>query len=222
MLLALLERAGQTVGKDQLHRTVWPDTVVEEANLSQHIFTIRKLLGATETEPYIATVARRGYQFVAPVISRAQAPTATAAMADAPHIAARCGSKSRCPPRRRWPFDPHRRLPWQPTDRASSSSRARATRRGSTCDSWENSLQCRLPAPRARPIPSSLPTAAGWASKPIGDSAKFRATAASRWRSATSRNCAAPRGLRATISFMRPARRRACGRLPLMAARPRR
>ena len=76
VLLALLERAGQTVGKDQLLRTVWPDTVVEEANLSQHIFTIRKLLGATDHEPYITTVPRRGYQFVAPVASRAAAQVA--------------------------------------------------------------------------------------------------------------------------------------------------
>lgn len=87
VLLALLERSGQTVGKDQLLRTVWPDTVVEEANLSQHIFTIRKLLGATETEPYIATVPRRGYQFVAPVINRAPAPAAIAGDNDGPSFA---------------------------------------------------------------------------------------------------------------------------------------
>lgn len=70
VLMALLEQAGQTVGKDHLLRTVWPDTVVEEANLSQQIFTIRKLLGTTEKEPYIATVPRCGYRFVAPVIGR--------------------------------------------------------------------------------------------------------------------------------------------------------
>lgn len=67
VLLALLDRAGQTVEKDDLLRTVWPDTVVEEANLSQQIFTLRKLLGQSDDEPYIATVPRRGYRFVAPV-----------------------------------------------------------------------------------------------------------------------------------------------------------
>lgn len=86
VLLALLERAGQTVGKDQLLRTVWPDTVVEEANLSQHIFTLRKLLGATDHEPYIATVPRRGYQFVATVTSRAPAPVQGATEPDPPGL----------------------------------------------------------------------------------------------------------------------------------------
>src|SRR5918994_1109875 len=48
VLLALVERAGQTVDKDELLRIVWSDAVVEEANLSQQIFTLRKLLGQTE------------------------------------------------------------------------------------------------------------------------------------------------------------------------------
>ena len=73
VLLALVERSGHTVDKDELLRIVWPDTVVEEANLSQHIFMIRKLLGQTDAHPYIATVPRRGYQFVAPVENRAVA-----------------------------------------------------------------------------------------------------------------------------------------------------
>lgn len=72
VLLALVERAGHTVDKDQLLRVVWPDTVVEEANLSQQIFTIRRLLAQTDAEPYITTVPRRGYRFVAPVENRAR------------------------------------------------------------------------------------------------------------------------------------------------------
>jgi eukaryotic-like serine/threonine-protein kinase len=67
VLLALLDRAGQTVDKDDLLRTVWPDTLVEESNLSQQIFTLRKLLGQRTDDLYIATVPRRGYRFVAPV-----------------------------------------------------------------------------------------------------------------------------------------------------------
>ena len=67
VLLALLDRAGHTVDKDDLLRTVWPATIVAEANLSQQIFTLRKLLGQCDDTPYIATVPRRGYQFVAPV-----------------------------------------------------------------------------------------------------------------------------------------------------------
>lgn len=75
ILLALLERAGQTVGKDELLQIVWPDTVVEEANLSQQIFLIRKLLGQSDENPFIATVPRRGYQFVAPVTTRPHTAT---------------------------------------------------------------------------------------------------------------------------------------------------
>ncbi|HVL68356.1 MAG TPA: winged helix-turn-helix domain-containing protein [Vicinamibacterales bacterium] len=77
VLLALVERAGQTVEKDELLRLVWPDTVVEEANLSQQIFTIRKLLGQTDEQPYIATVPRRGYRFVATVARMPQSETTT-------------------------------------------------------------------------------------------------------------------------------------------------
>lgn len=67
VLVALLERAGHTVEKDELLRTVWPDTIVEEANLTQQIFNVRKLLGQTDDVPYITNVPRRGYRFVAPV-----------------------------------------------------------------------------------------------------------------------------------------------------------
>ncbi|MDP3717496.1 MAG: winged helix-turn-helix domain-containing protein [Acidobacteriota bacterium] len=68
VLLALVERPGQTVEKDELLRIVWPDAVVEEANLTQQVFTIRRLLGTAPGDAgYIVTVARRGYRFVAPV-----------------------------------------------------------------------------------------------------------------------------------------------------------
>ena len=88
VLLALVERAGQTVNKDELFRIVWSDAVVEEANLSQQIFTLRKLLGHTDDEPYIVTVPRRGYRFVAPVSApadrAARRPAAPAQAARAP------------------------------------------------------------------------------------------------------------------------------------------
>jgi DNA-binding winged helix-turn-helix (wHTH) protein len=67
-LLVLVQNRGRLIDKDELLSRVWPDTVVEEANLSQNIFTIRKILGDTPKDRrYIATVAGRGYQFVAPV-----------------------------------------------------------------------------------------------------------------------------------------------------------
>jgi len=45
LLLALLERSGHVVLKDDLMKLLWPDTFVEESNLGQHIFLIRKSLG---------------------------------------------------------------------------------------------------------------------------------------------------------------------------------
>ena len=68
VLLVLVERQGGIVGKDELMEKVWPDTYVEESNLSQNIYTLRKTLGETpEGDGYIATVPRRGYRFSAPV-----------------------------------------------------------------------------------------------------------------------------------------------------------
>lgn len=75
VLLALVERAGQTVEKDDLLGIVWPDAVVEEANLTQQVFTIRRMLGTAPGDAgYIVTVARRGYRFVAPVMRVPIAP----------------------------------------------------------------------------------------------------------------------------------------------------
>lgn len=63
ILLALVENSGNVVSKDDLLKRVWPDTFVEEANLSQHIFVLRKTLGDTvEDKRYIVTVPGRGYQ----------------------------------------------------------------------------------------------------------------------------------------------------------------
>ena len=76
VLRALIERHGRTVEKDELLGIVWPDTIVEESNLSQQIFMIRRLLGQTDEHPYIATVPRRGYRFVANVVVHDDAPAA--------------------------------------------------------------------------------------------------------------------------------------------------
>jgi Tol biopolymer transport system component/DNA-binding winged helix-turn-helix (wHTH) protein len=67
-LLLLVQNRGRLVDKDELLSRLWPDTVVEEANISQSIFTVRRILGdSPKNHRYIATVAGRGYQFVAPV-----------------------------------------------------------------------------------------------------------------------------------------------------------
>jgi DNA-binding winged helix-turn-helix (wHTH) protein len=63
-LLALVENAPRIVEKDELLKTVWPDTFVEESNLSQNVFSLRKVLGEPEC---IENVPKRGYRFIAPV-----------------------------------------------------------------------------------------------------------------------------------------------------------
>jgi DNA-binding winged helix-turn-helix (wHTH) protein len=68
VLLLLVSNAGQLVEKDELLKQVWPNTFVEEANLTQNIFLLRRVLGHERAGPrYIETVTRRGYRFVADV-----------------------------------------------------------------------------------------------------------------------------------------------------------
>src|SRR5215204_4073782 len=65
-LVALVEQSGHCIGKEELMRRVWPDSFVEENNLSQNISHLRRALH-TEGEQYIETVPRRGYRFNANV-----------------------------------------------------------------------------------------------------------------------------------------------------------
>ncbi len=68
ILLVLVESSGQVISKDGLMKRVWPDSFVEEGNLTQNISLLRKALGVGQNgHQYIETVARRGYRFVAPV-----------------------------------------------------------------------------------------------------------------------------------------------------------
>jgi TolB-like protein/DNA-binding winged helix-turn-helix (wHTH) protein/tetratricopeptide (TPR) repeat protein len=65
-LLVLVEAQGRVVAKDEILQKVWSDAFVEEAVLSQNIFTIRKQLGDEgRGTVYIETVPRRGYRFAA-------------------------------------------------------------------------------------------------------------------------------------------------------------
>jgi predicted ATPase/DNA-binding winged helix-turn-helix (wHTH) protein len=68
ILIALVERAGEVVTKNELMRYAWPNTVVEENNLRVHVTAIRKILGDGQGNArYIVNVTGRGYSFVAPV-----------------------------------------------------------------------------------------------------------------------------------------------------------
>ena len=67
-LLVLVRRSRDVVSKEELLKEVWPNSFVEESNLSQNIFLLRKALGDTaEQRQYIVTLPGRGYRFAAPV-----------------------------------------------------------------------------------------------------------------------------------------------------------
>src|SRR3954452_10642186 len=68
ILAALVERAGEVVGKEELVARAWPGTFVEEANLKIQVSALRRALGDGQGgHRYIVTVPGRGYNFVAPV-----------------------------------------------------------------------------------------------------------------------------------------------------------
>jgi DNA-binding winged helix-turn-helix (wHTH) protein/TolB-like protein/Flp pilus assembly protein TadD len=67
-LLVLVERRGEVLGKDALMELLWPEQFVEESNLTQNIYVLRKTLGETPGAPeFIETIPRRGYRFIAAV-----------------------------------------------------------------------------------------------------------------------------------------------------------
>jgi len=69
ILVVLVESAGRLVTKESLLEEVWPDTFVQEANLSVNMATLRKALGEGPGEhQYIKTISKRGYRFVANVV----------------------------------------------------------------------------------------------------------------------------------------------------------
>jgi len=65
-LAVLVARPGRIVDKAELLKLVWPDTFVEENNLTQNISTLRKIFGEGD---YIETIPRRGYRFLMEVES---------------------------------------------------------------------------------------------------------------------------------------------------------
>ena len=74
-LLALVESHGSPLAKEELMKLVWPDTFVEETNLTQQVSILRKALGdSAEGFSYIETIPKRGYRFVAALNGQAPAP----------------------------------------------------------------------------------------------------------------------------------------------------
>jgi DNA-binding winged helix-turn-helix (wHTH) protein/TolB-like protein len=69
ILLTLVERNGRLVTKDELMKKIWPDSFVEEANLTVNVSALRKALGDTSgQQQYIETVPTLGYRFISPVV----------------------------------------------------------------------------------------------------------------------------------------------------------
>src|SRR6195256_3048953 len=85
ILVALVERAGEVVRKEELIARAWPQTFVEEANLKMQVSALRRALGDGHGgNRYVITVPGRGYNFVAPVrreetLRAASAPPAPSA-----------------------------------------------------------------------------------------------------------------------------------------------
>ena len=70
-LLYLVEHHDTVLDKERLMEAVWPDSIVEENNLTQNISTLRRVFGETPgSHHYIVTVPGRGYRFVADVKMR--------------------------------------------------------------------------------------------------------------------------------------------------------
>lgn len=75
-LLVLVRGGGRVMGKDELMSAIWPDSYVEESNLAQNVFLLRRALGEGKNDRrYIVTVPRFGYLF-APRVREWDAPQA--------------------------------------------------------------------------------------------------------------------------------------------------
>lgn len=73
-LVALVRRAGRLTTREELIAEVWPDTIVEEGNLSHNVSALRKALGDDGGELFVETVPRSGYRFVHALEASAAAP----------------------------------------------------------------------------------------------------------------------------------------------------
>ncbi|NOT47622.1 MAG: tetratricopeptide repeat protein [Acidobacteria bacterium] len=70
-LLYLVQNSGKIIGKDEMLSAIWPDTIVEENNLTQNVSALRRVFGEKPGEHrYIVTIPGNGYKFVAEVQQR--------------------------------------------------------------------------------------------------------------------------------------------------------
>ena len=81
VLIALVERAGELVGKDELMARVWPNTTVEESNLKVHIAALRRALAdGRDGNRYILMDPGRDYRFVATISPSKNTSAASASL----------------------------------------------------------------------------------------------------------------------------------------------
>lgn len=75
VLSLLIQANGRVVEKETFATIVWPDVIMTDSNLAQHIYQLRQLLGETaRSRSYIASASGRGYRFTAPVLVARRAP----------------------------------------------------------------------------------------------------------------------------------------------------
>jgi DNA-binding winged helix-turn-helix (wHTH) protein/Flp pilus assembly protein TadD len=79
-LLALVEHPGEVLAKSALLERIWPEGYVDEANLAQNIYVLRKTMREHFDAKAIETIPRRGYRFVAPVRAIDESPVAQSAV----------------------------------------------------------------------------------------------------------------------------------------------
>ncbi len=90
-LLALIEHPGEVLTKSALLDRIWPEGYVDEANLAQNVYVLRKVLRGRWDVEAIETIPRRGYRFVAPVTR-----------VEAVHVSPRLPATAAVRPRRLW------------------------------------------------------------------------------------------------------------------------
>jgi predicted ATPase/DNA-binding winged helix-turn-helix (wHTH) protein len=87
ILISMLSRPNEVVSKRDLLAQVWPDVTVEESSLRVHVAGLRKALGDGEQGArYIATLAGRGYCFVAPVSRSSEPNNVDSVVGGFPHV----------------------------------------------------------------------------------------------------------------------------------------
>lgn len=85
-LLALIEHPGEIFAKAALIDRIWPEGYVDEANLAQNVYVLRKVLRERWNVDAIETIPRRGYRFIAPVSRRDDVARAEPAAAPAENV----------------------------------------------------------------------------------------------------------------------------------------